>query len=198
MQDFILAKREEIAELCRKHHVLRLSVFGSAARDDFDPATSDVDLLVAFEPEANSIYARNYYSLRDNLETLLHREVDLVGTASFGIVTDCGPSKLTRSIYMQRSLCAYLQDVIDAAQAIHEFSDGLQLESFGSNELVRSAVERKFEIIGEALRQASQFFPGSVDSVPDLKDAVNQRHRKLLMVISISTQASFGERKKMI
>jgi predicted nucleotidyltransferase len=79
MQDFILAKREEIAEICRKHHVLRLSVFGSAARDDFNPATSDVDLLVAFEPEANSIYARNYYSLRDNLETLLHREVDLVG-----------------------------------------------------------------------------------------------------------------------
>ena len=30
MQDFILAKREEIAELCRKHHVRRLSVFGSA------------------------------------------------------------------------------------------------------------------------------------------------------------------------
>jgi uncharacterized protein with HEPN domain len=78
---------------------------------------------------------------------------------------------------MQRSLCAYLQDVIDAAQAIYEFSDGMELESFGSNQLVRSAVERKFEIIGEALRQASQFFPGSVDSVPDLKDAVNQRHR---------------------
>jgi predicted nucleotidyltransferase len=79
MQDFILAKREEIAEICRKHHVLRLSVFGSAARDDFDPATSDVDVLVAFEPEANPIYAKNYYSLRDNLESLLDREVDLVG-----------------------------------------------------------------------------------------------------------------------
>jgi predicted nucleotidyltransferase len=78
MQDFILAKREEIAELCRKHHVRRLSVFGSAARDDFDPATSDVDLLVVFDPGANAVYAKNYYSLRDNLKSLLHREVDLV------------------------------------------------------------------------------------------------------------------------
>jgi predicted nucleotidyltransferase len=42
MQDFIIAKREEIAELCRKHHVRRLSVFGSAARDDFDPQRSDI------------------------------------------------------------------------------------------------------------------------------------------------------------
>jgi uncharacterized protein with HEPN domain len=78
---------------------------------------------------------------------------------------------------MQRSLCAYLQDVTDAAEAIHDFTDGMQLESFWVDDLVRSAVERKFEIIGEALRQASQFFPGSVDSVPDLKDAVNQRNR---------------------
>jgi len=49
---------------------------------------------------------------------------------------------------MQRSLCAYLQDVLDAAQAIHDFSDGMQLESFWADDLVRSAVERKFEIIG--------------------------------------------------
>ena len=48
MQDFIHAKREEIADLCRKHHVRRLSVFGSAARDDFDPDSSDVDVLVTF------------------------------------------------------------------------------------------------------------------------------------------------------
>jgi predicted nucleotidyltransferase len=47
MQDFILTKREEIAVLCRQHHVRRLSVFGSAARDDFNPATSeDLPLLI--------------------------------------------------------------------------------------------------------------------------------------------------------
>jgi len=78
MQDFILAKREEIAELCRKHHVRRLSVFGSAVRDDFDPATSDVDLRVEFESLAAASYAQNYFSLRRALTQELHREVDLV------------------------------------------------------------------------------------------------------------------------
>jgi uncharacterized protein len=78
MQDFILAKREEIAELCRQHHVRRLYIFGSATRNDFNPATSDVDVLVTFDAAADSSYAKNYYSLREQLETLLHREVDLV------------------------------------------------------------------------------------------------------------------------
>jgi uncharacterized protein with HEPN domain len=77
---------------------------------------------------------------------------------------------------MQRSLCAYLQDVLDAAKAIHKFSDQLTLAEFEEDELVRSGVERKFEIIGEALRQAARAFPGSVASVPDLKDAVGQRN----------------------
>ena len=78
---------------------------------------------------------------------------------------------------MQRKLCAYLQDVLDAAASIRTFTQGLPYEAFESTDLVRSAVERKFEIIGEALRQASLYFPGSVDSVPDLKDAINQRNR---------------------
>jgi predicted nucleotidyltransferase len=78
MQDFILAKREEIAELCRKHHVRRLSVFGSAARDDFDPATSDVDLLVSFDDASIERYAKNYYSLEEGMVSLFGRKVDLI------------------------------------------------------------------------------------------------------------------------
>ena len=78
MQDFILAKREEIAALCRKHHVRRLSVFGSAARDDFDPATSDVDLLVEFDGSSIDRYAKNFYSLEDGMVSLFGRKVDLI------------------------------------------------------------------------------------------------------------------------
>ena len=50
MQDFITSRREEIADLCRKHHVRRLAIFGSAVRDDFDPVRSDVDVLVELRP----------------------------------------------------------------------------------------------------------------------------------------------------
>jgi uncharacterized protein len=47
MLPLIENRRAEIAELCRRFRVRRLDVFGSAARGgDFDPARSDVDLLV--------------------------------------------------------------------------------------------------------------------------------------------------------
>ena len=43
----ILRHRDTLVALCRRHGVARLDVFGSAARGvDFDPARSDVDLLV--------------------------------------------------------------------------------------------------------------------------------------------------------
>ncbi len=78
MQEFILSKREEIAELCRRHHVARLSVFGSAVRDDFDPTRSDVDLLVEFNPEFPPHYKKNYCSLQDSMIQLFGRQVDLI------------------------------------------------------------------------------------------------------------------------
>ena len=50
MLQLIEIHRHDIAELCRRFHVNRLEVFGSAARgSDFDPARSDVDLLVSYE-----------------------------------------------------------------------------------------------------------------------------------------------------
>lgn len=42
-------RQEEMAGFCRRHHISRLSLFGSVLRDDFRP-TSDVDVLVEFEP----------------------------------------------------------------------------------------------------------------------------------------------------
>jgi predicted nucleotidyltransferase len=45
----IALDRKQIAEFCLRHHVRKLSLFGSVLRDDFRP-DSDVDVLVAFEP----------------------------------------------------------------------------------------------------------------------------------------------------
>jgi predicted nucleotidyltransferase len=41
--------REQLAEFCRRHHIHKLSLFGSVLREDFRP-DSDVDVLVVFEP----------------------------------------------------------------------------------------------------------------------------------------------------
>ena len=40
--------KEQIAAYCKRHHIAKLAVFGSALRDDFTPQ-SDVDFLVVFE-----------------------------------------------------------------------------------------------------------------------------------------------------
>ena len=41
--------KDQVAEFCKKHHIRRLSIFGSALRDDFT-TESDVDVLVEFDP----------------------------------------------------------------------------------------------------------------------------------------------------
>jgi len=46
----ITIPREALAALCRRHHIRRLSIFGSVLRDDFGPA-SDVDVLIEFDAE---------------------------------------------------------------------------------------------------------------------------------------------------
>ena len=49
MNDLLRKRKSEIVGLCGRHHVRRLSVFGSAVGESFDPRRSDVDLLVEFE-----------------------------------------------------------------------------------------------------------------------------------------------------
>ena len=78
MQELIEKNREMIAELCRQHHVRSLSVFGSAARDDFDPERSDVDLLVEFEELPYPQSAENHDAMRQRLSLLFARSVDLI------------------------------------------------------------------------------------------------------------------------
>ena len=69
--------RAELAELCRRHHVVRLSLFGSATRDDFDPGRSDLDFLVDFAAPPGQ-YADAFFGLLESLEQLFGRPVDLV------------------------------------------------------------------------------------------------------------------------
>jgi len=67
-----------IAELCRKHRVRRLFLIGSALGEGFDPARSDVDFLVEFEPHEREGVDDVYFLLLEELKELLGREVDLI------------------------------------------------------------------------------------------------------------------------
>lgn len=66
--------REEIADLCRRHRIRRLAVFGSALRDDFAQG-SDVDVLVEFEPGTRVGLA--FFAIQEELSTVLGQKVDL-------------------------------------------------------------------------------------------------------------------------
>jgi predicted nucleotidyltransferase len=50
MNNHIILPKEQIADFCRRRHIRRLAIFGSALRSDFNES-SDIDILVEFEPE---------------------------------------------------------------------------------------------------------------------------------------------------
>lgn len=68
---------DQINQLCERHNVEKLYVFGSAVSGSFNP-TSDVDLLVSFQKIDLYSYFDNYLGLKSNLEVLLKRKVDLI------------------------------------------------------------------------------------------------------------------------
>ena len=65
---------EELREFCARHHIIRLSLFGSVLREDFRP-DSDVDLLVEFAADHTPGLA--FFAMQEELSDLLGRPVDL-------------------------------------------------------------------------------------------------------------------------
>ncbi len=66
--------KDKIRDFCRCHHIYRLSVFGSALRDDFSP-DSDVDILVEFEKAHVPGFA--FFDMQAELSNILGRKVEL-------------------------------------------------------------------------------------------------------------------------
>jgi uncharacterized protein with HEPN domain len=78
---------------------------------------------------------------------------------------------------MQRDPRAWLWDVRESAAAIETFVVGLDAHRYAQHELVHSAVERKFEIIGEALNQLSKAAPELASRIPHLPQIVAFRNQ---------------------
>lgn len=70
-------RREVLEEICRRFGVRRLEVFGSALGEEFGD-TSDLDFLVEFEAPEVAGYADRFFGLKEALEELFGRPVDLV------------------------------------------------------------------------------------------------------------------------
>ncbi len=82
MTNVVEQHRDKVVEACRRAGARRLEVFGSAVRGDFDPVTSDLDFLVEFDDLPPASYADAYFGLKESLEALFGRQIDLITEAS--------------------------------------------------------------------------------------------------------------------
>lgn len=72
-----------LEQLCRRYHVARLEIFGSASDDTFNSETSDLDFLVEFLADQElGPWLAHYFNFQHELENLLGRCVDLVMTTA--------------------------------------------------------------------------------------------------------------------
>jgi uncharacterized protein len=67
-----------LANLCKKYHVASLDVFGSAATNEFNELTSDIDFMVVFDESVNPNRFDTFFALQEELKKLFGRPVDLV------------------------------------------------------------------------------------------------------------------------
>ncbi len=77
---------------------------------------------------------------------------------------------------MQPESAALIWDALDAANTIGEFLDGISRDDYAQDRLRRRAVEREFEIVGEALNKLSRVDVDTAARVPGLREAVGLRN----------------------
>ena len=82
MDASVRSRLPQLQLLCRRLGVQSLDLFGSAARADFDASRSDIDLLVSLGPMPPPRYAAVYFDLKQSLEQLFQRPIDLLTDAS--------------------------------------------------------------------------------------------------------------------
>ena len=78
MIEVLKAKREQISDICARHGVARLHVFGSALHEEVRHDDSDVDLLLELAPMDPYARVDAYFGLLEELGALLSVRIDLV------------------------------------------------------------------------------------------------------------------------
>jgi uncharacterized protein with HEPN domain len=78
---------------------------------------------------------------------------------------------------MKRSIAKRLFDAIQAIEAIERFTHGMSFEDYVASEMATAAVERKFEIISEALKQAASEDPSIQQKITVLPSVIGLRNR---------------------
>lgn len=77
---------------------------------------------------------------------------------------------------MQLESRKLLEDIVQAAALLERFARGKKLEDYKSDPMFRSAVERQFEIVGEALKQLADRDATTAANIPELKRIIGFRN----------------------
>jgi uncharacterized protein with HEPN domain len=78
-----------------------------------------------------------------------------------------------------RDLRGYLWDVAQSCDHITAFLNGKTFEDYENDVLLRSAIERQFTVLGEALTQATKFFPDVESKVSFVRQIFGFRNRMI-------------------
>ena len=93
--------KPQIDSICRDLPVKRLGVFGSVLRKDFGPS-SDIDVLVVFDADAGANLFDKYFDLKERLEEVFGREVDLIVDRPFRNPVFKDSVERTRTVVYER------------------------------------------------------------------------------------------------
>jgi uncharacterized protein with HEPN domain len=76
----------------------------------------------------------------------------------------------------RRDVRVSVADALKACETIEEFMRGRALSDYRGDRMLRAAVERQFEILGEALNRALQTDPGLADRLPEAPEVIGFRN----------------------
>ena len=77
---------------------------------------------------------------------------------------------------MQHDVEKHLVDILAAATDIQQFVGGMSFDEYHANKLIKAAVERKFEIIGEALSRLARWSPDTIDAIREFEKVIAFRN----------------------
>lgn len=195
VKERLQASPSQIADFCQRWNIIELALFGSILREDFRP-DSDIDILASFAPNA-SWNLFDLMQMQEQLESMLGRTVDLTQKQqlnnpfsraeilrTYHIIYYKNPTifdfnflikPADISMQADNKNRAALWDTIQAIRQIIEFTANLSGEEFLGNLLVQRAVEREFEILGEAARRISEEFRQANADI-DRRNMINLRN----------------------
>jgi uncharacterized protein with HEPN domain/predicted nucleotidyltransferase len=141
---------DKIHDLCSKHKVAKLFVFGSVLSEKFKK-NSDIDFIVDFRDFDVYDYADNYFDLKYSLENILKRNVDLLEDKAINIFVN--RSILQSNSFMDNEIKTWLYDVLQSIREIDSYYEDKpkRYADYLIDTKTKRAVERNIEIIGEAV-----------------------------------------------